>query len=366
MFRKINILLKTSVDNPVNSGNLLTSFFMQKITAQKSERKSKMVLNENKCKSGVDGMNLDLILTLEDVKRLEPRKLFNLATGNEYGEIKIVNRQAKLYLNLPKFIRTNNVESFKLTDSIAIDMIKEDVLKQLLSLFGESIKTKCKAIEVNITHVTSGKATTHDVLNLLHIAHLNQNHDNMLFIAESRKNRFKGEINTVMSNRQRYYKLKAYSKEVEQKRTDNLNVAENLLRFEIILQERVLNHMFPKREGKDQLEHILTKESLLNIVHAFKVIYQQIIDEKVKPALTGITDMLFNSLVDTGSVTETICELKEIIIDIECLKRAIIKWNKTRNVINGHLSHDIKTYIERYSLPQDTIVTLKDLKELCG
>ena len=75
---------------------------------------------------------------------------------------------------------------------------------------------------------------------------------------------------------------------------------------------------------------------------------------------------LIESLTQTDNVAETIAKERELIPDVEVLKKAMSKYLKLRHKPTSNLSRDIKSYAERYALPQDAILTLHDFKESCG
>ena len=76
--------------------------------------------------AGIDGCNFELVLSgVEKDKFVQPQPLLN-QQGNKYGEIGVKNGKIYISVNLPKFIRSDNVKAFSLIDMIKLDSIRDD------------------------------------------------------------------------------------------------------------------------------------------------------------------------------------------------------------------------------------------------
>ena len=69
------------------------------------------------CKLGVDGCVFELALTGKNMKDLKEQPLIN-PQGKTYGSVKAHDGKATIELCLPKFIRSDNIEPFSLSDCI--------------------------------------------------------------------------------------------------------------------------------------------------------------------------------------------------------------------------------------------------------
>ena len=319
-------------------------------------------------KQGTDNYEFEVAFQ-SNLKDLPKQPLIN-DQGKKYGTVEVVNGKAMVNLVLPEFVRNNNIQPFTLTDSIYLEICKTDVEKQLKRILGSEITSKVKSIECNITQKVSGKATQSDVLNLLCHATLSDDRDNHKWVGASKGNKCKEATRTITRARQHYYVLKAYDKTREQEirlKQENKSaesVPKGLLRIEIIMQDRIIKKLFG---DKTIFSDILTKDSLIAIIQEYKRIFcDELIERDVKTYLNNCKWKLIESLTETDNVIETIAKERELIPDVEVLKKAMSRYLKLRRKPTYNLSRDIKAYAERYALPQDTILTLHDFKTSCG
>ncbi|MGO5168579.1 hypothetical protein ACTQ5P_09700 [Bacillota bacterium LCP21S3_G6] len=331
-----------------------------------AERKKRVKRNGHK--QGTDNYEFEVAFQ-SNLKDLPEQPLIN-DQGKRYGTVKVVNGKATVNLVLPEFVRDNNIQPFTLTDSIYLEICKNDVEKQLKQILGSEITSTVKSIECNITQKVSGKASQSDVLNLLCHATLSTDSDNHKWVGASKNSKYKEVTRTITHTRQHYYVLKAYDKTREQETRNkkenkhNESVPKGLLRIEIIMQDRIIKKLFG---DKTSFSDILTKDSLIAIIQEYKRIFcDELIEHDVKTYLSGCKWKLIESLTQTDNVAETIAKERELIPDVEVLKKAMSKYLKLRHKPTSNLSRDIKAYAERYALPQDTILTLHDFKESCG
>jgi hypothetical protein len=319
-------------------------------------------LTKKKAKQGLDGCTFEIKFKSDNLKDMQKQELIN-ESGRNYASIEIKNGKIILAIILPKFIRENNVQPFTLMDSIYLELIKNDVEDNLKHILGTTkLDNICKSIEVNITQKVSGNATVSDVLNLLSNALLSKEQDNLKFVGPSKKYRLKEEIHTLIHRRNHYYCLKAYDKS-EQMRKSGIKVSDGLLRIEIIMIERTLVKLFG---NKISFQDVLTKDSLVELLREYKRIFvDEIIEDKVKKYLNSCKLMLLESLCFSDSAVEVIAKNRELIPDKEVLRKAIKRFQRMKRIAD-HSGRDSELYTQKYDLPEDVILTLKEFRDSCG
>lgn len=329
----------------------------------------KIRLDKNRAKQGLDTCEFELALTGKNMKDLLQQPLFN-AQGREYGSVEASKGKATITLNLPKFVRDNNIHPYSLTESIKLEIIKNDCETQLKKIFGNNMNTQITKIEVNITQPVSGNATQSDVLNLLSHATLPYaSKDNIKYVGANRKCELKEESHTVNITRKHYYFCKFYDKSqeiIDKRRKFNLpvdDVPRDLLRLEIVLVGRTLDKLFGT---KKTLFDVLTQKNLIEIIREYKRIFcEELVDGMVKHYLNACVLKLVESLTDTENPIKTIAKERELIPDVEVLKKALHRYMKIRGKTDNS-ARDAKRYAEQYDLPVDCIMTIKDFKRSCG
>ncbi|NBI16527.1 hypothetical protein D1841_05070 [Neglecta sp. X4] len=92
------------------------------------EAVEKVRLNKKKCQQGLDGMNLELALGLEDVeyRNLPPAELKNDA-GNTIVRIECIGGRLRAYANVVHCIRSDNVKPFGIVDMIKLEQMRGQV-----------------------------------------------------------------------------------------------------------------------------------------------------------------------------------------------------------------------------------------------
>ncbi len=310
-----------------------------------------------------------MALTGRDMKDLQELPLIN-AQGRQYGSVESSKGKATIKLNLPKFVRDNNIHPFSITESIKLEIIKNDCEYHLKQIFGDNMNTQITKIEVNITQPISGNATQSDVLNLLNHATLpHASKDNTKYVGPNRKCYLKEENHTVNVSRRHYYYCKFYDKTqeiIDKRRKFNLptdNVPLGLLRMEIAFVERTLDKLF---KNKKALSDVLTQKNLIEVLREYKRIFcDELVDMMIKPYLDACVEKLVESLTDTESPIKTIAKERELIPDVEVLKKALHRYMKMRGKTDNS-ARDAKRYAEHYDLPVDCIMTIRDFKRSCG
>lgn len=207
----------------------------------------KVRLEKSKVKQGIDECIFELALTGKDMKDLQRQPLIN-AQGHTYGSVEAYKGKATINLNLPRFVRWNNIQPYSLTESIRVEIIRNDCETQLKKIFGNNMNTQISKIEVNITQPVSGNATQSDVLNLLSHATMSHEFDNVKYIGRNKQDMdsLKEESHTVITRRPHYWIGKFYDKSeqiIKERIEHNQPVGDvppDLLRVEIILVDRIL------------------------------------------------------------------------------------------------------------------------------
>lgn len=332
-----------------------------------SERKVR--LNKSQARQGLDTCEFELALTGQNMKDLLKQPLIN-AQGREYGSVEASKGKGTIVLNLPKFVRDNNILPYSITESIKLEIIKNDCEYQLKRIFGNNMNTQITKIEVNVTQKVSGNATQSDVQRLFHHAALpHASGDISIFVGPNRKCVLKNEDHSTRIPHKHYWYAKIYDKTqdiVDKRRKFNLpvdDVPQGLLRIEIALVDRTLTKLFG---AKKTLSDVLTQKNLLEVLREYKRIFcDELVDKMIKPYLNACVEKLVESLTETENPIKTIAKERELIPDVLVLKKALSRYMKMRGKTNN-AARDAKRYAEQYELPVDTVMTIKDFKCSCG
>lgn len=325
-------------------------------------------------KQGIDGANFELVLNgIGRDQYIKHQPLIN-QHGKEFGSVETKDGKALIQLNFPKFVRQNNVEPFSLTDMIRLEILKCNLEEQLQRLFGNISENRLTSIECNITQLVCGEQTceqVNHVLRLLNACTLSKRADkqNKLFVNSAKDNRYQMNVSGVVTHSVKgRYVLKAYNKYFQIWKDCEMHneISEDLLRIEIVMQKRTLKKLF---NDKLSINHILQRKSLIAIMNEYKRIYsEELITEYVKPCLSQCTEILFESMTQTASpyfISETIAKHKDIIFDVEILRKALKRYYSFKKMPDNSRSNIYK-YAKNYRIPKDVIVTLKEFRNSCG
>lgn len=325
-------------------------------------------------KQGLDGCNFEITLNgLYGEISIKDRPLHSLL-GTPLGSIRCANGIAKVSFNFPEFIHENNVNPFQPTSKFTVKMLKYSLEEQLKGIFGDISVNKLTSIEVNITQKVCGAQTSehiNDVLRLLDASMLskNPNKQNKSYANGSEDNIYKrcvtGFISHPVSGR---YRIKAYNKYLESLKEGitDCEMSKGLLRIEIVMQKRTLVKLF---QDKLSISDIFQTESLLTIMNEYKHIYiNEILNGYVAHCIDYCADRIFEELQKATTahfITETIAKNKEIIYDVEILRKGLKKYYKLKNMPDNSrvIVHKLA---KKYEIPTDVIATLEEFAKSCG
>ena len=89
--------------------------------------------------------------------------------------------------------------------------------------------------------------------------------------------------------------------------------------------------------GKDNrtLETVFSIKALDIMCKEYKAVLEEIIDFHVKPYLNNCVETLVESMMKNeggSAVSDTLCRYRDIIVDLECVRRALRKYYRKRDV----------------------------------
>ena len=292
--------------------------------------------------------------------------------GGKFGEVEVEKGKIITCVSLPKYVRDDNIIPFSITDVILLEVLRNDVEQTLKKALHEIVDdstdvmcSKAKTIECNITMQVVGKSTCSQVLNLINRCF--HEGTNVVYQRASPKCKYDKENETVIIRKRNYYALKCYNKSLQQRREGNCYVKEGLLRIEIIMQERTIEKLFCK---KSTIQDVLTAHGLMKIIEEYKRIFNcEIIREHIEPGLSEVKEILFISLIETNSQKETVALKKELIMDEEIFRKALINWYEYGGQSKESAKRNAATYIcrnkEKYGFPENVIDTMRKFGKLC-
>jgi hypothetical protein len=321
---------------------------------------------------GGDGFNFELAIDgASEGAYLDKTPLKN-SKGKEFGEVEVEKGKIHISIILPKFVRENNITPFSVTDIVMLEVLKNDAVKALNQVLKGIIDDKtdvlnatATSVECNITKWTAGDSTCSQVLNLINRAF--HEGTNMLAQRASKTCKYDKENESLKIRKKNCYVLKCYDKSLEQRKTGNY-IHDDLLRIEVVMQNRIHQKLFG---GKSTIQDVLTEHGLMAIIKEYKRIFiEDVIDEHIKPCLSDVRDILFNSLVKTESQVKTIALHKELIMDVEIFHEALVRWYIHRGFSEERATRNADVSIcrnrEKYGFAKNAIDTLREFKEICN
>jgi len=322
--------------------------------------------NKKLCIIGGDTFNFELVINGEnEYKFLESKPLIN-SQNKEFGTVEMKKGKIYICINLPKFVRNNNIKPFSISDINMLEIINRDIEQALRKALNGIIENSTdvlaatvKSLECNITQHVSPNSTCAQVLNLINRSF--HEGTNKVYQGSSTDCKYHKKDESVIINRKNYYILKCYDKSLEQRTSGNKEIKDGLLRIEVIMQKRILKKLF---SDKSTIRNILTEQGLIKIIDEYKRIFiNEFVEDHIKPCLRDVTNIIFESLKKTGSPIETIALHKELIMDMELLRTALKKWYKSKDKAD-YSRHAIKR-LEEHDFPKDVVKTIKIFKKSC-
>lgn len=332
---------------------------------------TKVKLNKKKCKTGMD--TLEFIIALEGMEELSfDEETLPNDIGKSIVTMKCTNGKISGTVNAVHCIRDTNAEPFSLTDSIKMEIVRNKVFDFIRDYLKRNLGSKYKdkqiessrvtSLEVNVTRCLVGKATPSNMIHLF----------TMVFgkarIWTDRKSGSKCEIDkdTFEHDKKHEYRIKAYNKGKQ------LDIDKALFRIEIVFKDRKLNAMFGN--DKRTLDNILSVKSLDIMCRTYKEVFEEIVKQHIKPYLDNCVTTLYESLTwsDSGKeISDTVMRYKDIIVDIECLRRALHKWYENRIKRDPTVKDRTDEMIYKYrkkelGLPEDVLKNLKTFHMAAG
>lgn len=331
-------------------------------------------LNKRKCKQGLDGLNVEYVINLEDLKHFysAPETLKN-KDDNTIVKIECTGGKVKAYVNVVHRIRSDNVKPFGIADAIKLELVREQVVefmkeylqKHLGKRFSdEFIKNmKVKALECNITLPALGGATPSDVIALFDLA-LDKT---MIFRKRKSQTRYEKRNTGCLYSKPKEYRLKIYDKTEEQHEKGNLAVEKNLLRIEVVFIDRSLRRMY--RENRTLMD-VLSIHAIEIMCREYKKVLEvDLINRSIKPCLNYCVDRLLESLTSSTpgrEVSDTVIRYKELIPDIEVLRRALKRWYRLRGKEDN--SKQVISYYrkKKAGLAEGVLKTIRTFHDAAG
>lgn len=331
-------------------------------------------MNKKKGQQGLDGINLEYTIELDSAKHLYlPLEELKNESENTVVKMECVGGKIRAYVNAVHAIRPNNIRPLGIVDTVKLELVKTKVVDYMKSYLRDNLgkqysegyidNLKVTRLECNLTLKCCGRATPSDVLSLLDLAFDET--------GMRRKRKEKSEYEKVNKSWVHYkpkeYKLKCYDKTLEQHEKGNPLVESNLLRIEVVFIDRSLKRMYGK---KRTLSDILTRKSIEVLCQEYKrVLTEDIISKNIVPCLDYCVQRVFESLTYSESgkeISESIARHRELIVDIEVLRRALKRWYKFR-----HMNDNTKQVICQYrkknlGLPEDVIKTIRMFHDSTG
>lgn len=324
-------------------------------------------MNRKKGLQGLDGLNLEYSINLDNAKHLYiPEEELKNEAEHTVVRISCVGGKIRAYVNAVHAIRLNNIKPLGIADTIKLELVKSKVVEFIKAYLQKNLENqysneyidnlRVTQLECNLTLKCYGNASPSAVISLFDLAF-----DETGIRRKRKKKAGYEKINkSWVHYRPKEYKIKVYDKTLEQHEKGNPLVENNLLRIEIVFIDRSLKRMYG---DKRTLSDILTKHAIEVLCKEYKrVLIEDIIEKNIKPCLDYCVQRVFESLTYSESgkeISETVARYKQLIVDIEVLRRALKKWYKLRGM-NDNTKQIIYQYRKKsLGLPEDVIKTVK-------
>ena len=109
---------------------------------------------------GVDGLEIQ-VNTKQTKNNIESKDLYSKKTGVKIGRVKAINKTGfRLYINLPKMVRTDNVRPFGVIDKIHLEELLSEITDILFEFCVDVHNAFISTVEINATaQLNSNKST---------------------------------------------------------------------------------------------------------------------------------------------------------------------------------------------------------------
>ena len=280
---------------------------------------------------GVDGLEIQ-VNTKQTKNNIESKDLYSKKTGVKIGRVKAINKTGfRLYINLPKMVRTDNVRPFGVIDKIHLEELLSEITDILFEFCVDVHNAFISTVEINATAQLNSNKSTECIMNLLALMFL-QEGKKVFLTAHGKKNTYRDvplsydilrntyQIESLKTPRlgNKAFCWKLYDKGLEEGLQDK-----GLLRLEQIHNKRSLD-----REGLPQrLDSFLTCENIVQLVRlyqkSFKNYFIDIIWEHGEHCFTDkcVNTVLFE-LQDESPLSVAKIHRELISIDFEIFERA--------------------------------------------
>ncbi len=342
---------------------------METVENQKSSR---CRLKKN-CQQGLDGMNLEYVLSIEGAERLYLQEDYiHNDDGKTIAEISCIGGKLSAYVNAVHCIKSNNVKPLTVADTIKLELIKSKVIgfmsdylkRHLQGQYSEEYINGLTVtkLECNITLPCVKGASPSDVINLFECA-LDKT---VLHRQRKTKDNHDKIATSCYYTKRKEYCLKIYDKTIEQHDNGNPLVEANLLRVEIVFLDKALMRMYG---DKRTLNDILTQEAIITLCKEYKKVFkQELIEKHIKPYLDRCLQKIFDSLRDCedgNPISEAIAKNKAHIPDMEVLRKALKKWYKSQNADDRSVRVLYEYRKKNIGIPEGVLKTIKTFSENC-
>ena len=324
---------------------------------------------------GADGMNFQLQLTRKGLESINlPEENLTNESGNDIMKISCWGGKLSAYVNLPNAIRPNNVQPFQLSDCIKIELVRNQVIEHMRSYLQKHLKDKYSdeflsmmsvtKMECNLTIKCVGDCKPKDVIKLFE-----RSFAKATVYKETDPNgkTHRKPERGITTTKPHEWVLKVYDKTFQQRQAGNLKVESNLIRVELVFLDRMLDRMY---SSKKSLEDILTRKAIKTLIDQYQETFDEICKKNIPPMLNACVQDVFETLTQSDSgneISNTLIKCKELIVDIEVLRKALKKWYAFRKMSDS--SKRMVSYYrnnEKFGLPSDVLKTLKLMHNSLG
>ena len=280
---------------------------------------------------GVDGLEIQ-VNTKQTKNNIESKDLYSKKTGVKIGRVKAINKTGfRLYINLPKMVRTDNVRPFGVIDKIHLEELLSEITDILFEFCVDVHNAFISTVEINATAQLNSNKSTECIMNLLALMFL-QEGKKVFLTAHGKKNTYRDvplsydilrntyQIESLKTPRlgNKAFCWKLYDKGLEEGLQDK-----GLLRLEQIHNKRSLD-----REGLPQrLDSFLTCENIVQLVRLYQKSFKNyVIDIFWEHGEHCFTDKCVNTVLfelqDESPLSVAKIHRELISIDFEIFERA--------------------------------------------